>query len=232
MAARSPNIWILEDEVRRLSALIELLRLSYPRAAITGHSSLAAFMREIRFRSSPDILVSDLRMEGKDDFGGASAVIEFHGRFPEVPIIVYSGWPEQAHVLLPPSPQILIVEKGEPLELIRTMNSILAAKGLEQGEVLSRTNEGIAIPTASMRLGAGWILGGFIAGAGAWSATLLSVTSGMSAGHNSWAVGIAMIGGAFLGLGQIASKRKPLWIFLGSAIALGAVLILLAMVGQ
>lgn len=158
---RPPVIWVLEDEVLRLADLCELLALVYPGATISPYSEARTLEFATTFRSAPDLLISDLRMEGADGFGAIQSVEKFREKYPDTHIVINSGFAYHVQPRWALDSHFTFVPKGDPDDLLQTVNSILAAQGLQQAVSIRREADGSPAYADAPRLSRGWMAAGF-----------------------------------------------------------------------
>jgi hypothetical protein len=159
-------------------------------------------------------------MQGADGFGAIQAVEKFREKYPETHIVINSGFTYHVQQRWANDSSLTFVPKGDPDHLLQTVNSVLAAQGVQQAVSIRREGDGSPAYADSPRLSRGWMAAGFGAVSAAWTATMLGVTSTMNKALTVTALVMAFLGGLLLGFGRNANKARLALYFVGSVLIL------------
>ncbi|MGH9370160.1 MAG: response regulator, partial [Vicinamibacterales bacterium] len=137
------QILVLDDDENALSGLVEMLRdADY---LVTGALTYDAAKRLLAVHSY-DLLVTDVRLRG---FNGLNLVKSCRAEYPEMAVIIISGYEEPLMELEASRYQALFVQKPiRPFEFLATVSSLLASVRRERRWPRKRVVGGFRVTAA------------------------------------------------------------------------------------
>lgn len=229
MIGESSEIWIVEDNQRDSRFVVQMLRHAYPGVKVRAYDA-ADSAKTVLKMAAPTLLVLDLWLpnaSGRPDPEAGSLVWrEARSQHPSLPIIIRSA-------MLPSAPSDMSVDgftrlvgKGDATELLSAVEAVMSASGHKLASEVEVVGRRAVVAGASPWLTRGWILGSLAVAGGLWVVACLPLVSDADPLHNSFFIGMGLLGGLLLGLGRVMRRGEGVLVFFGLAVILAASLVL------